>query len=44
MINAAQLVNVSPADIDKFVESFYKEERGDIDLRAFVRIYDKMNQ
>jgi hypothetical protein len=35
---------VSAADVDKFIESFYKEERGDIDLRAFIRIFDKFDR
>jgi Ca2+-binding EF-hand superfamily protein len=41
MLNTAKIKGVSDSDVEKFIEGFYKEERGDIDLRAFIRIFEK---
>lgn len=32
---------VSPEDIENFVNYFYKDEQGEINLRSFMRIFER---
>lgn len=32
---------VTPADVENFIEYFYKDEKGGIDLQGFLRIFEK---
>jgi hypothetical protein len=41
MLNTRKVKGVNDGDIEKFIDGFYKEERGDIDLRAFIRIFER---
>ena len=41
ILTTLEMKNISETDIEKFIDYFYKEEKGGIDLRSFLRIFEK---